>query len=102
MANYAVIENGTVVNAIVADSLEIAQELTGLTCLEYTEENPIGINWYWDDTADAYITPAPYASWVYDYTEKLWKAPVEMPVQEGQKYTWDEVTTSWIASDIEE
>jgi hypothetical protein len=101
MANYAVIDNGTVINAIVADSLEVAQELTGLTCLEYTEENPLGINWYWDDTADAYITPAPYASWVYNYTAKNWEAPVEMPVEEGKFFTWDEATGSWIASDIE-
>ena len=101
MANYAVIDNGTVINTIVAESQEIAAELTGLTVLEYTEENPLGINWYWDATADAYITPAPYASWVYNYTTKNWEAPVEMPVEEGQGFTWDEATVSWIASDIE-
>ena len=101
MANYAVIDNGTVINTIVAESQEIAAELTGLTVLEYTEENPLGINWYWDATADAYITPAPYASWVYNYTAKIWEAPTPMPTEEGMGYTWDEATTSWIVSDIE-
>ena len=47
MANYAVIENGTVINTIVADSQAIAEELTGLACTEYTEESPIGIGWFW-------------------------------------------------------
>jgi hypothetical protein len=101
MANYAVIDNGTVINTIVAESQEVAAEITGLTVLEYTEENPLGINWYWDATADAYITPSPYASWVYDYTAKSWKAPVDMPVEEGKAFTWDEATVSWIASDVE-
>lgn len=43
MANYAVIQNDKVTNVIVADSKEIAEEVTGLICIEYTEENPAGI-----------------------------------------------------------
>jgi hypothetical protein len=35
MATYAVIENDTVVNLIVADTLEIAETVTGLTCVEF-------------------------------------------------------------------
>ena len=96
MANYAVIDNGTVINTIVADSLEVAQEVTGQTCIEYTDEAPLGINWYWDATADAYIMPAPYASWVYNYELKVWEAPTPMPTpEEGQSYNWNEETTSW-------
>jgi hypothetical protein len=100
MANYAVIDNGTVINTIVADSLEVAQEVTGQTCIEYTDESPLGVNWYWDATADAYITPAPYASWVYNYTAKIWEAPTPMPTEEGMGYTWDEATTSWVSFDL--
>jgi hypothetical protein len=37
--NIAIIENGIVVNTIIADSVEAATELTGLTCVEYTNEN---------------------------------------------------------------
>lgn len=48
MANYAVVQNDKVVNIIVADSKEIAEEVTGLVCIEYTEENPAGIGWDWD------------------------------------------------------
>lgn len=32
---FAVIEDGTVINLIVAESLEIAEEVTGLVCVEY-------------------------------------------------------------------
>lgn len=101
MANYGVIDNGVVVNTIVADSIEIAQELTGLACVEYTEENPLGINWYWDNTANGYISPAPYPSWVYNYELKIWEAPTPMPSEEGKGFSWDESTTSWVSFDLE-
>ena len=46
--NFAVIENNLVKNVIVADSKEIAEEVSGLTCIEYTDENPAGIGWAYD------------------------------------------------------
>ncbi len=48
MANYAVIKNGIVNNVILADTKEIAETVTGLTCIEYTNENPAGIGWTFD------------------------------------------------------
>lgn len=36
MATFASIKDGVVDNCIVAESLEIAEEITGLTCIEYT------------------------------------------------------------------
>ena len=98
MANYAVIDNGTVINTIVADSLEVAEEVTGKTCVVFTDENPIGINWYWNEAANAYIIPAPYASWVYNSETKTWSAPTLRPEEEGKTYTWNEETTSWVES----
>ena len=50
MANYAVIKDGIVNNVIVADTKEIAEAVTGLTCIEYTDENPAGIGWTYDGT----------------------------------------------------
>ena len=49
MATFAVVTDGLVENCIIADSLEIAQEVTGLTCVEYTEENPAGIGFTYAD-----------------------------------------------------
>jgi len=40
MATFAVIKDGIVDNCIVAESLAIAEELTGLTCVEYTNVFP--------------------------------------------------------------
>lgn len=48
MKNFAVIENGKVTNTIIADSKEIAEEVTNNTCVEFTNENPAGIGWEYD------------------------------------------------------
>jgi hypothetical protein len=46
--NFAVIKKDNVVNIIVADSLETAEEATGLTCVEYTNETIVGIGYTYD------------------------------------------------------
>jgi hypothetical protein len=43
MAMFAVIKDNKVENIIIADSKAIAEEVTGLTCVEYTHENPARI-----------------------------------------------------------
>lgn len=48
MANYAVIKDGIVTNVIIAESKEIAESVTGLTCVEYTAENPASIGWIYN------------------------------------------------------
>jgi len=48
MANFAVIEEGVVTNVILADSQAVAEEVTGKTCVEYTDANPAGIGWSYD------------------------------------------------------
>lgn len=57
METFAVINNGIVENCIVADSLAIAQEVTGLTCVEYTNENAPSIGWAYND--GVFINPNP-------------------------------------------
>ena len=49
MATFAVILENKVVNTIDAPSLEIAEEATGQTCIEYTTENPVGIGYTYSD-----------------------------------------------------
>ena len=48
--NFAVITNGTVENIIVCDSLEVAEAVTGKTCVEYTSDNPAHIGLSYDGT----------------------------------------------------
>lgn len=43
--NFAVIENGIVSNIIVADSLLIAKEVTGLDCVQFDDSNPAHIGY---------------------------------------------------------
>jgi hypothetical protein len=49
MTNYAVIQNNLVTNVIVVDTLEIAQTVTGLQCVDTTGTNA-GIGWSYDGT----------------------------------------------------
>jgi len=49
MANFAVIENNTVINIIVAETKEIAETITGKTCIEYTQDNPASIKYTYAD-----------------------------------------------------
>lgn len=48
MATYAIVENNLVTNVIIADTLQIAEQVTGKTCIEYNESNPAGIGWTYD------------------------------------------------------
>jgi hypothetical protein len=50
MANFAVIKDNAVINIITANSLQIAQEVTGLTCIEYTDDNPAAIGDKFEET----------------------------------------------------
>lgn len=49
MLNFAVINNNIVENVIVADTKEIAELVTNKTCVEYTESNPAGIGWTYEN-----------------------------------------------------
>ena len=50
MATFAVINEGVVENCIVADSLAIAEEVSGKTCAEYTLENLAAIGFTYATT----------------------------------------------------
>lgn len=49
MANFAVLDGINVINIIVAESKEIAEEVTGKTCIEYTNENIAGVGFNYID-----------------------------------------------------
>lgn len=57
MATYAIVENNLVTNVIIADTVEIAEQVTGKTCIEYNESNPAGIGWTYD--GKKFIAPQP-------------------------------------------
>lgn len=49
MSTFAVINDNKVENIIVADTKEIAEEVTGKICIEYTDELPAIIGLGWDE-----------------------------------------------------
>ena len=49
MATFAVISGNSVSNIIVADTKEIAELVTGKTCVEYTDDNPASIKYTYAD-----------------------------------------------------
>jgi hypothetical protein len=60
-------------------------------------KNYAGIGYTYDATRDAFIPPQPFPSWVLNESTCLWDAPTPMPT-DGQRYYWDEPTTSWVMS----
>jgi hypothetical protein len=50
MKNFAVLDNDVVINTIVADTKEIAEQITNAICIEYDRTNPAGIGYQFDGT----------------------------------------------------
>ena len=57
-------------------------------------KNYAGIGYTYDAQKDAFIPPKPFESWVLDETSCLWEAPTPYP-DDGERYIWNEETTSW-------
>ena len=57
--------------------------------------NYSGIGYTFDVTAQAFIPPKPYPSWLLNTTIYQWEAPVPYP-DDGKMYYWDEATLSWV------
>ena len=113
MAHFVRIENGIVVNAIVihnnellVDGVEIESKgaefchnLLGGTWLQTSFNNNIrkqyaGIGFIYDETADVFIAPQPFASWSLD-SNYDWQAPIAYPA-DGKQYSWDETNHAWV------
>ena len=102
---YAVIEDGFVENIIIADSLEIANQVSGKTCV-YIDSNTrklkniyIGCQY---DGSD-FIEDQPYPSWTLNQETKIWEPPVKRPddyesINDSKitLYMWDEESISWL------
>jgi hypothetical protein len=107
MAHYAKIENGIVTQVIVAekdyiDSIDGQWIQTSYNTLggeHKTNGTPLrknyaGIGYTYDADRDAFIPPKPYASWLLNEDTCLWDPPTPYP-DDGERYVWNESTTSW-------
>lgn len=115
MAHFAKVENGIVVQVIVAEQEVIDTGIFGHGWIQTSyntrggihygangkpdkipqlRKNYAGIGYSYDETLDAFIPPKPYASWLLDTKTCLWNAPIAMPT-DGKIYTWDEEQQKW-------
>lgn len=93
MLKFAVIDiNNTIINVIIAETKEIAEEVTGNLCIDCTSQS-IQIGGTFD--GEKLWSPQPYLSWVKNQEKNEWEAPIELPL-DGKKYKWDEETISWV------
>ena len=109
MSHFAKIENGLVVQVIVAEQDVIDSGIFGHGWVQtsyntrggqHPEGRPLrknyaGIGYTYDEQRDAFISPKPFASWLLNEDTCLWDAPVAMPT-DGNFYAWNEETQSWV------
>lgn len=57
-------------------------------------KNYAGIGYTYDRERDAFIPPKPFNSWNLNETSCLWEPPTPYP-NDGERYIWNEETTSW-------
>lgn len=91
MAIFAVHDSGRVVNVVVADSAEVAEDVTGLSAIETD-----GVPWIdWTLHGNEWRPPTPFPSWTWDYSTGCYVAPIACP-DDHAVYFWDEEQGDWI------
>ena len=110
MAHYAFLdENNIVIEVIVGrNEDEVVDGISdweayyaafrGQRCVRTSYNNKIrkqyaGIGYTYDETADVFVAPQPFASWSLDSNHD-WQPPTPQP--EGGFY-WDEAALAWVA-----
>jgi hypothetical protein len=110
MAHYAYLDENNIVVAVTVgkDETELIDGLdtetyyaqgTPYTVKRTSYNNNIrkqyaGVGFYFDAVNDVFIAPSPYPSWSLDQNFD-WQPPTPMP-EDGNLYTWDEESLSWI------
>lgn len=57
MKSFAVVENNIVTNVIVAETVKIAEEVTGQQCVEYDDVKVAAIGYSYDPVKDEFVIP---------------------------------------------
>ena len=116
MAHFARLDENNVVTQVIvvdnkdcADAAGVEKEYIGAAFCERLfggtwkqtsyngnfRKNYAGIGYTFREDIDAFVPPQPYPSWLLNETTAQWEPPVPMP-EDGERYAWDESTTSWI------
>ena len=115
MAHFAELDSNNVVlrvivvnNAELLDENDVEQESLGISFCQTLfggtwkqtsyngnlRKNFAGVGYSYDSSKNAFIAPQPYSSWTLNETSCQWEPPVSYPT-DGNRYTWNEETTSW-------
>ena len=78
MANWAIIKDNIVINIIVAETKEIAEETTQSTAIEYTNEKPLSINWYLENGIWYAPKPDDGLEYIWSIEQNRWILPEEV------------------------
>jgi len=62
-------------------------------------KNYAGVGFTYDAVLDAFIVPKPYPSWLLNTNTCQWEPPTPYP-SDGNMYTWDETTQSWVQVNV--
>ena len=111
MSHFAKVENGIVTQVIVVeqdvldtgafgDPASWVQTSYNTHAGQHPEGRPLrknyaGIGFTYDSARDAFYSPQPFASWILDEETCIWNPPTPYPT-DGNRYIWDEPTTSWV------
>jgi hypothetical protein len=99
MANFAVIEENTITNIIIAENKDIAESVVQKTCIECTESLGYAqVGGTYDPIANKFIGIKPFESWNFNTETWTWNSPVAYPT-DGLNYYWNEDLTSWELSE---
>jgi hypothetical protein len=110
MAHYALLNQDNIVTQVivgrnedeVADGISDWEayygELLGSRCVRTSYNNNIrkqyaGIGYTYDEAADEFVAPQPYASWALD-SNNDWQPPVPRPAESGF-WEWNESEQKW-------
>ena len=125
MAHYAFLDNNNIVTEVIVGKDEGEEginweqkysEIRNLKCKRTSyntrggvhklsgtpfRKNYAGIGYSYNQIRDAFIPPKPHASWTLNEETCLWEAPTPIPEDEGtgnppKRYSWDEITLSWV------
>jgi hypothetical protein len=104
MAHYAKVDQGVVVQVIVAEA-EFFNTFVDSTPGEWIQtsyndnirKNFAGVGYSYDGENDVFYRPQPFGSWLLNKETYKWEAPIAFPDDgaSGVFYEWDEETTNW-------
>lgn len=110
MAHYAFLDVNNIVTEVITgiDENELIEGLPpeqwygdfrGQKCVRTSYNNNIrfryaGIGFTYDENLDAFITPKPFPSWIFNEVTTSWDAPIPRP--SSGFYYWDEANQEWV------